>query len=116
MRLVWLLLGFVSLGLAIAGAVLPLLPTVPFVLLAAYCFGRGHPPFEARLLRHPRFGPPIRAWRERGAISRRGKQAAIAAFGVSAAIGLAFAPWPWMLAPVAAALIGGSWVWTRPEA
>ena len=116
MRLVWLILGAAALVLAAAGAVLPLLPTVPFLLLAAFCFGRGHPPFEQWLLDHPRLGPPIVAWRERGAISRRGKSAALAAFGVSAGIGLVVAPLPWCLAPLAAALAGGRWVWTRPEA
>jgi uncharacterized membrane protein YbaN (DUF454 family) len=115
MRLVWLCLGGLSLLLAAAGAVLPLLPTVPFVLLAAFCFARGHPPTEAWLLRHRTFGPHIAAWRARGAISRKGKRAALAAFGLSALIGLVLAPMPWALAPLLAAMVGGSWVWTRPE-
>ena len=115
MRLAYILLGALSLVLAAIGAVLPLLPTVPFVLLAAFFFARGHPPIEAWLLRHPVFGPHIVAWRRSGAISRRGKIAALVAFGVSAAVGLAFASFPWSLVPVAAALIGGRWIWTRPE-
>jgi uncharacterized membrane protein YbaN (DUF454 family) len=115
MQLAWLILGVVALALGTAGALLPLLPTVPFVLLAAFCFARGHPPLEAWLLRHPRLGPPIITWRERGAISRRGKRAALAAFGFSAGLGLVLAPLPWSLLPLAAALIGGSWIWTRPE-
>ena len=116
MRLAYILLGTLSLILAAAGAVLPLLPTVPFVLLAAFCFARGHPPLEAWLVRHPRFGPHIVAWRSRGAISRHGKRAALAAFIVSAGVALVFAPLPWSLLPLAAAAIGGSWIWTRPEA
>lgn len=115
MRLLYLLLGGLSLLLAALGAVLPLLPTVPFVLLAAFFFARGHPPLEAWLVRHPRFGPHILAWRRSGAISRRGKRAALAAFAASALVGLVFAPFPWSLVPVAAALIGGRWIWTRPE-
>ena len=114
-RLVYLGLGWLSLLLAAVGAVLPLLPTVPFVLLAAFCFARGHPPLEAWLLRHPHFGPHIRDWRARGAISRRGKLAALAAFAGSAVLGLVLVGLPWALVPLAAALIGGSWVWTRPE-
>ena len=116
MRLVWLVFGILSLALGAAGAFLPLLPTVPFMLLAAFCFARGHPPLEAWLPRAPRFGPHIVAWRTRGAISRKGKRAALAAFAFSAALGLVLAPWPWSLVPVAAALIGGRWIWTRPEA
>ena len=96
--------------------VLPLLPTVPFAILAAACFAKGSPALEARLLNHPRFGPPIRLWREKRAISRRGKMAALAAFAVSIALALAFAPLPWALAPIVAALVTGSWLWTRPEA
>ena len=115
MRLLYLLLGGLSLLLGAIGAVVPLLPTVPFVLLAAFFFARGHPPLEAWLLRHPSFGPHITAWRARGAISRRGKIAALAAFGLSALIGLLVLAMPWALLPAAAALIGGSWVWTRPE-
>ena len=115
MRLVYLALGWLSLLLAAAGAVLPLLPTVPFVLLAAFFFARGHPPLEAWLLRHPHFGPHISAWRARGAISRRGKRAALLAFAASAALGLILLELPWALIPAAAALIGGSWIWTRPE-
>ena len=63
MRRLYLALGLVSLGLGIIGAFLPLLPTVPFLLLAAFLFARGNPAWEKRLLDHPRWGPPIRDWR-----------------------------------------------------
>jgi uncharacterized membrane protein YbaN (DUF454 family) len=115
MRLVWLFLGAAALALGAVGAFLPLLPTVPFMLLAAFCFARGHPPLESWLLGHPTFGPHIAAWRARGAISRRGKRAALAAFALSALIGLLLLPMPWALAPAAVALVGSSWVWSRPE-
>lgn len=108
--------GWLALGLGAVGAVLPLLPTVPFVILAAFCFARSSPRLEAWLVTHPRFGAHIVAWREHGAISRRGKVAALLAFAFSIVMALLFAPWPWQLVPVAAAVIGGSWIWTRPEA
>lgn len=108
--------GFLSLALGAIGAFLPLLPTVPFMILAAFCFARSDRRLEARLLDHRHFGPHIRRWRERGAISRRGKQAALGAFAFSAILALAVSPLPWSLIPLAAALIGGSWIWTRPEA
>ena len=115
-RHLYLIAGVVSIGLGAIGAFLPLLPTVPFMILAAFCFARSSPRLEAKLLDHRQFGPHIRRWREHGAISRRGKVAALAAFGFSIALALILTPWPWFLAPVAAALIGGSWIWTRPEA
>ena len=109
-------LGVGSLVLGAIGVVLPLLPTVPFVILAAYCFGRSDPRIERWLLEHPQFGPSIQNWRRHGAISRKGKIAATLAFAVSIAIAVAFSPFPWVLLPVAAAPIAGSWIWTRPEA
>jgi uncharacterized membrane protein YbaN (DUF454 family) len=115
-RHLYLIAGFLSIGLGAIGAFLPLLPTVPFMILAAFCFARSSPRLEAKLLNHAQFGPHIRRWRERGAISRRGKQAALAAFAFSVVLALLLSPWPWFLIPVAAALVGGSWIWTRPEA
>src|SRR3546814_6881604 len=75
--------GWSSLGLGALGASLPLLPTVPFVILAAFCFARSSPRLEAWLVTHPQFGHHIVAWREKRAISRKGKMAATAAFAVS---------------------------------
>lgn len=115
-RLVYLLLGWVSLLLGAAGALLPLLPTVPFVILAAFFFARGNPALERWLLEHRRFGPHIEAWRSRGAVSRKGKAAALCCFALSAALGLLFLALPWSLVPLAAAAVGGTWIATRPEA
>lgn len=114
--LVYRLAGLTALALGFAGLFLPLLPTVPFVLLAAFCFARGSPAWEKRLLDHPRYGPHILAWRERGAISRKGKLTALAAFAFSAILGLVLLAVPWSLIPLAAAIIGGGWVMTRPDA
>lgn len=115
-RQAYLAAGSVSLALGALGVVLPLLPTVPFLILAAFCFGRSDPRVERWLLEHPSFGASIRQWRERGAISRKGKIAATVAFAVSVALAVALAPPPWALAPAAAALICGVWIWSRPEA
>jgi uncharacterized membrane protein YbaN (DUF454 family) len=113
-RALYLLLGGVSLALGLLGLFLPLLPTVPFLILAAFAFGRSQPAFERWLLAHPRFGQPIRTWREHRAISRKGKLGATAAFLASAIAGLLLAPWPWGLLPPAVAAIGLSWIWSRP--
>lgn len=115
LRLGYASVGLFALGLGIAGIFLPLLPTVPFVLLAAFCFARSNPQWEQRLLDHRLFGPHIEAWRRSGAISRKGKAAAALAFAASAAVGLIALDMPWALLPALAALIGGSWVLTRPD-
>jgi hypothetical protein len=72
-RALWVALGVVATALGIVGAFLPLLPTTPFLLLAAYAFSRSSPRLHAWLLTHPRLGPPINRWQAHGAISRRAK-------------------------------------------
>ena len=114
-RILYLIAGWTALALGAVGIALPVLPTVPFVILAAFCFARSSPRLEAWLVEHPRFGHHIVAWRTRGAISRKGKVAALIAFACSAIVALLFAPMPWKLIPLAAAAIGGTWIWTRPE-
>src|SRR5688572_10209581 len=115
LRIGYLLGGLLSLLLGAVGAFVPLLPTVPFVILAAFCFARSSPRLEAWLLDHHVFGQHIRNWRHQRAITKRGKRAAIAAFTVSIVIALIFVKMPWNLIPVAAALICGTWIWTRNE-
>lgn len=78
MKLLWMMLGVFSVGAALAGVVLPLVPTTPFLLLAAFAFARSSPRLEAWLLNHPRFGPLILDWRMEGAIGRRSKAVAVA--------------------------------------
>ena len=77
-RLFFLLLGCVAIVLAVAGIVLPLVPTTPFLLLAAFCFARSSPRLHDWLVTHPRLGPPIAHWREGGCIAPRTKAAAVA--------------------------------------
>jgi hypothetical protein len=115
LRLGYVALGLICVALGAVGAFLPLLPTVPFMLLAAFFFARGSPALERRLLDHPLFGPHILRWRERGAISRRGKRAAYLAFAASALAGLVLLPWPWAGVPLIAGAVGGGWIASRPE-
>ncbi len=114
-RHLYLIAGFLCLGLAVIGAILPVMPTTIFVILAAWCFARSSPALERRLLEHPRFGPHIVRWREKGAVSRSGKVAATIAFAVSIALTLALTAMPWPLIPIGAAVVIGGWLWTRPE-
>lgn len=83
MRIIWAVCGGGALVLAIVGIVLPLLPTTPFLLLAAFAFARSSPRLEAWLLHHPRLGPPIRNWQEQGAIGRKTKRVALASMAAT---------------------------------
>ncbi|MGH1350342.1 MAG: YbaN family protein [Methyloligellaceae bacterium] len=76
-KFLWKLSGFTCLVVGIIGIFLPLLPTTPFLLLAAFCFERGSERIHFWLVNHPRFGPPIENWRHHGAISKRAKTMAI---------------------------------------
>ena len=114
-RQFYLAAGLVSLALGGIGVLLPLLPTVPFMILAAFCFANSSPRLESWLVEHHIFGHHITNWRERRAITRRGKWAATVAFAVSGILALIFVKLPWNLVPIAAALITGSWIWTRNE-
>ncbi len=83
-------LGMLCLGLAGMGVFLPLLPTTPFLLVAAACFARSSPRFHARLLDSRLFGPLIRNWEENRAISITTKLTAIAAIAVVGGISVVF--------------------------
>ncbi len=116
MRRLYLVLGGVAALLGILGAAVPLLPTVPFLLLAAWCFGRSSPALERRLLEHPRLGPPIRAWRDHGAVGLRSKLGASVLLVASAAAGLlSDVPAAARPAPAIVAALVLVFLWTRPS-
>ena len=77
-RLGWILVGHACLGVGLLGVAVPLLPTTPFVLLAAACYVRGSRRFYTYLITHRVFGTIIRDWREYRAIPSRAKHWAIA--------------------------------------
>lgn len=108
-------LGIVSVLLGIIGAFLPLLPTTPFLILAAWCFARSHPEWEAKLLADPRFGPAIRAWRERKAIPLVAKRAASLLMGISVLGGWLSLPQPWPWLPTTIGILVLGWMWRRPS-
>jgi hypothetical protein len=73
----WSLLGLLFLGLGGLGVVLPLLPTTPFVLLAAGCFARSSPRLHRWLLDSQLFGPILRDWEQHRCVPRRAKVVAL---------------------------------------
>ena len=75
--------GLLSIGLAIAGTVLPIVPTVPLVLLAGFFFSRSSERFDTWLVGHPLFGPIIRDWRAGLGFTVRAKVIAVSAIALS---------------------------------
>lgn len=116
-RYVYLVLGLVFVALGFIGIFLPVLPTTPFLILAAACFARSSPRLENWLLSHPRFGPLLRAWREHGAIPRKAKMMALA--GTSLGFLMFWAgskPGPLLMAAVALVMLSGlAYVFSRPS-
>jgi uncharacterized membrane protein YbaN (DUF454 family) len=115
--LLWRGIALAALVLGAVGVVVPGLPTVPFLLLAAWAASRGWPALEAWLLQHPRHGATVRQWRERGAVPRRAKWLSSVMMAASAAIMWAVGVPGWALAlAVATMATVAVWMWRRPEA
>lgn len=85
-KIFYVSVGLVTVGLGVLGIFLPLLPTTPFLLLAAMCFGQSSRRCHDWLLGHPVLGPPIRDWRERGVVRTGPKVTATAMLGTSASM------------------------------
>ncbi|MEZ5975590.1 MAG: YbaN family protein [Planctomycetota bacterium] len=73
MRLVFLITAWLSTALAVIGAVLPLVPTTPFLLVAAWAFSRSSPHWAERIQRMPLFGGYVREWNATHSVPRAAK-------------------------------------------
>lgn len=83
MRLLTLAAAWFFVAIGLIGVFLPILPTTPFLILAAALFARSSPRFEQWLLEHPRYGQPLIDWRREGAIAKRAKIASVSLMAVS---------------------------------
>jgi len=117
MRGVYLIIGIGFVVLGFIGAFLPVLPTTPFLILAAACFARSSPRLESRLLQHPHFGPSLRDWRRRGAIPVKAKLMALGGMAIGFALfWFSGHRGPWLTAAVALLMLAGLiYVFTRPS-
>lgn len=117
MRILFLLAGHAAIVLGIIGIVLPLLPTTPFLLVAAYCYSRGSKRAHTWLLEHPRFGPTITDWERWGVIRPRAKVLCAIAIPAFVAYPLAFMDFSIWLKALVVATVGGAltFVLSRPS-
>ncbi|WP_171097415.1 YbaN family protein [Ruegeria sp. HKCCD7255] len=116
MQYLWAALGLLCVALAMIGVVLPLLPTVPFLLLAAFFFARSSTRLHNWLITHKTFGPMIADWQQSGAIRPAAKKAATlsvaAVFGFSVLLSV-----PTLVLVIQAITLAGVmiFIWTRPS-
>ncbi|WP_377191888.1 YbaN family protein [Ruegeria meonggei] len=116
MHYIWATLGLICVGLAVVGIALPLLPTVPFLLLATFFFARSSARLHTWLITHRTFGPMILDWQNSGAIRPAAKKAATlsvaAVFGLSILVSV-----PTQVLIIQAVVLGAvmTFIWTRPN-
>lgn len=109
-------IGWLFTGLAFAGAFLPVLPTVPFLLVAVWAFGKGSPRFRAWVFNHPWFKEPLEDWFHYGCIARRAKVTAIILMGVSGGFSIVYIPNIWIALMIVSILVASAtFILTRPE-
>ena len=108
--------GIFFVGLAILGVVLPILPTTPFLLVAAACFAKSSPKMQRMLLANKTFGPLIHDWQKYRSIPRKAKRIALLTMILSVCWS-AFMLKSTMLTALVVALVIGPFifVWRLPE-
>ena len=108
--------GFLFVAIAAAGAVLPLLPTTPFLIVAAGCFARSSPAHGRWLIEHRVFGQFLRDWQETRSIPRRAKLGAVTMIAGTGALSLHSLSGPWWpkAVLVITLLAVAIWITTRP--
>ncbi len=97
-RIAYLCLGWFSLIAGILGIFLPLLPTTPFVLLAAWCFSRSSTRFHSWLTQHRFFAPIIKDWQSGNGIPKKTRNRAIILMWISMGLSMLIIARPWAIA------------------
>lgn len=117
LRLIFAGLGTLFVALGVAGIFLPVLPTTPFLLLAAGCYARSSSRIYNWLLNHSMLGPVILEWRRYRSMPYRAKRLALVLIAASFSVSIVFfvPTWPAQLAMAIAGLALGAWIYRIPS-
>ncbi len=115
MSWLWRIAGLALTGLAVLGALLPVMPSTVFAIGAAACFARSSPRLERWVLAHKTLGPAVVAWRAERAIPAAAKRVALSSMALSALFVAATAPTGVALLSAAILAASGLYVGTRPQ-
>jgi len=114
-KVLWLLAGLASVAIGAIGVVVPLLPTTPFLLVAAFAFARSSTRLNRWLREHRSFGPLIENWHRDGSIDRKVKRTAIIVILITPVITWLFGVPLWLIACQLAVLSAAAvFILTRP--
>lgn len=91
MRQLWFVLGLISLGLAVIGYILPVMPGTTFLLISVFCFAKSNKKWYDKLINNKSFGPIIKDYQEGKGMALKVKITAIATIVASISISLCFA-------------------------
>jgi uncharacterized protein len=115
-KYIYLAFGWFSVGLAVMGIILPILPTTPFLLVAVWAFSKSSPELAERIRNHKTFGPFVRDWQDGGVIPLKAKILAMAM--MTAASGYLWfysrAPGWAAIAAIGAMVAAGVYILSRP--
>lgn len=116
-RLIFAGLGLLFMALGVLGIFLPVLPTTPFLLLAAACFARSSRRIHRWLLEQPTFGPILNEWHTHRSMPYRARRTAMLLIALSFGISIAFfvPGWQAKLAMGIGGLLLELWIWRIPS-
>ena len=116
-RSLYLIAGIICILIGLTGVILPILPTTPFILLAAFCFSRSSERLHQYLLNHRLFGTLISNWENYGVIPRKAKILATAMMLLMVSYPLLFKTFHLGLKAlvVATIILAMLYIWTRPS-
>jgi uncharacterized membrane protein YbaN (DUF454 family) len=112
-KALWFSGGMCAVALGVLGMFLPLLPTVPFLLLATFCFAKSSPAWKEKILHHPFIGKPLREWLQYKGIRKRAKICSLSFLWISILLSVYFVAILWVRIGLLTVAVAVTWhIWS----